>query len=215
MVTTAPRRPGRTGGPRDLNRRERTRALLDAALHLFLEHGIDGVTIDDITQAAGVAKGTFYRYFDDKPALVDALIAPVRSAALSAMERAARDMAHARSEEHVLGVYRELGKALTALLLHTGEVRLYLQENRGPPRGARMRLVDLGAQVSQLAIRLSERAHATGRLRPMHPAVSALAVTGAVERLLLAVLRDEPVGSPLDIPEALASMVLDGLRAHR
>jgi len=43
--------------------------------------------------------------------------------------------------------------------------------------------------------------------------VSALAVVGAVERLLLAVLREEDVGNPLEIPDALTQLVLDGLRA--
>ena len=33
---------------------------------LFLERGIETVTIDEITREAGVAKGSFYRYFDDK-----------------------------------------------------------------------------------------------------------------------------------------------------
>jgi hypothetical protein len=49
----------------------------------------------------------------------------------------------------------------------------------------------------------------------VHPAVSALAVVGAVERLLLAVLRGEDVGNPLEIPEALTGIILDGLRAPR
>ena len=42
---------------RDTNRKVREQALLDAALPLFLERGIESVSIDDITQTARTAKG--------------------------------------------------------------------------------------------------------------------------------------------------------------
>src|SRR5690349_21242717 len=70
-------RPGQPGGRRDTNRKERTKAIGDAALALFLERGIEAVTIEDITTRAGVAKGSFYRYFDDKHALTEALFQPL------------------------------------------------------------------------------------------------------------------------------------------
>src|SRR3954469_24508037 len=41
-------------------------ALLDAAESLFSSHGYDAVGTPEIAQRAGVAVGTFYRYFDDK-----------------------------------------------------------------------------------------------------------------------------------------------------
>ena len=207
------RRPGRSGGPRDTNRRERIKSLIDAALRLFLERGIDAVTIDDITQATGVAKGTFYRYFADKGALVDALMTPARSEILSGLETCQRALQRARDVEAMFEAYRAVGAILAGFMLtHPGVVRLYLQENRGPANGARLKVVELSNQIARLAVRITEKAHSHGLLRPIHPAVSALAVVGAVERLLLAVLREEPVGNPLEIPDALTTIVLDGLR---
>jgi AcrR family transcriptional regulator len=52
-------------------RRER---LLDAALATFVDKGIDGATVKDITAAAGVTQGLLYHYFDDKDALVQAIL---------------------------------------------------------------------------------------------------------------------------------------------
>lgn len=47
-----------------LARRERTRArLLAAALPVFAKHGADAAIIDSIIRQAGVARGTFYNYF--------------------------------------------------------------------------------------------------------------------------------------------------------
>ncbi len=44
--------------------------LLETALSLFNERGYHAVTIDEITQKAGVAKGTFYTYFSTKSDIV-------------------------------------------------------------------------------------------------------------------------------------------------
>ena len=40
---------------------------------MFVEKGIPNATVADITEAAGVAKGTFYLYYDSKEALLGAL----------------------------------------------------------------------------------------------------------------------------------------------
>jgi AcrR family transcriptional regulator len=45
-------------------RRENTRAkLLEAALDVFAEKGLDGATVDDLVQAAGFTRGAFYSNF--------------------------------------------------------------------------------------------------------------------------------------------------------
>lgn len=47
--------------------------LLDAAEALFAKQGVAATTVSDITAAAGVAKGTFYLYFDSKEQLLGTL----------------------------------------------------------------------------------------------------------------------------------------------
>ncbi|PWE17324.1 TetR/AcrR family transcriptional regulator [Marinicauda salina] len=44
-----------------------------AALQLFAEHGVDGVSIKDIAAAAGLSQGAMYRHFESKEALAGAL----------------------------------------------------------------------------------------------------------------------------------------------
>ncbi len=53
------------------NRRERRRAemrerIIRAALRLFSERGVNGTTVEDITNEADVGKGTFFNYFPNK-----------------------------------------------------------------------------------------------------------------------------------------------------
>ena len=52
---------------------ERRAAIVEAALPLFLEHGAT-LTTREIAQAAGIAEGTIFRVFDDKVALLEAMI---------------------------------------------------------------------------------------------------------------------------------------------
>ncbi|WIG93061.1 TetR/AcrR family transcriptional regulator [Myxococcus sp. SDU36] len=205
--------PARPGGRREAHRRERAQALEAAALKLFLERGLEGVTIDDITQATGVAKGTFYRYFDDKAALVDGLLEPVRRELLAGLETCGHALAEARNVEAMFDAYRAVAAVIAgALLQYPGVVRLYLQESRGPAVGARTKVAELARLVARHAVDITQKAHTSGLLRPIRPAVSGLAVVGAVERLLLAVLSEEDIGNPLELPDALTTLVLDGLR---
>jgi AcrR family transcriptional regulator len=55
-------------------REARTKALLAAALDVFLERGFESARLDEVAQRAGVAKGTLYLYFPSKEALFEALI---------------------------------------------------------------------------------------------------------------------------------------------
>ncbi|HEV3451742.1 MAG TPA: TetR/AcrR family transcriptional regulator [Acidimicrobiia bacterium] len=47
--------------------------LLDAAQRLFTRHGLAQTSVADIAAEAGVAKGSVYRYFESKEALLSAL----------------------------------------------------------------------------------------------------------------------------------------------
>lgn len=68
--------PVTADGPRTSARRERTRErLLDAALALFAEHGVEATSIEAICEGADFTRGAFYSNFEDKAALIDALSA--------------------------------------------------------------------------------------------------------------------------------------------
>jgi AcrR family transcriptional regulator len=63
-----------------LSRRERKKletrqSLRESALVLFHEKGFDGTTVEEITERADVAKGTFFNYFSSKEVLLRDLVA--------------------------------------------------------------------------------------------------------------------------------------------
>lgn len=56
-------------------KRERTRRdLIEAADRVFRRRGVDGAIVRHVTEAAGVAHGTFYNYFDSMDELVEAMV---------------------------------------------------------------------------------------------------------------------------------------------
>lgn len=65
-----------TDPPRQRKRRKEARPaeIIEAGLQEFALHGLAGARMDDVAQRAGIAKGTIYRYFEDKESLFIAAI---------------------------------------------------------------------------------------------------------------------------------------------
>lgn len=209
-------RPGPPGGKRDQNRKARTKQLLDAGLVLFLRRGVESVTIDEIVDEAGVAKGGFYRYFDDKSALVAALFAPLRERMEAAFAVSDREIAAATTGEALNQAYVHIGELMGAALLEAPDVaRLYLQECRSPATGTRAPIREMADWIDDQAVHLTKVAHDRGLLRPFEGRVSSRVVIGAVEKLVFSLLSGKDLGNPLEIPGALITMVMDGLKPTR
>jgi AcrR family transcriptional regulator len=71
-------RVGESGGaPRSRDERKalQRRNILDAARQVFFRDGFIAANLDVVAQLAGVAKGTLYRYFDNKAELYVAVLA--------------------------------------------------------------------------------------------------------------------------------------------
>ncbi len=56
------------------SRSERRAQLLSCARAVFAERGYHGASVDDVIRAAGVARGTFYNYFESKRAVFQVVL---------------------------------------------------------------------------------------------------------------------------------------------
>ncbi len=73
MVTTTEVTPGMS---RTARRQAKTRAdLIRAAREIIAERGLDGLRVNDVTERADVAFGTFYNQFKTKDDIVEAVVA--------------------------------------------------------------------------------------------------------------------------------------------
>jgi len=206
-------RPGAFGGKRDINRRKRVQDLIDAGLLLFLERGIEAVTIDEVAREAGMAKGNFYRYFRDKADLVEAVIEPVASTTRQAVQECDDQLRQANGRDDAVAAYGQLGNRLVgALAMHPDAMCLYLQERRAPATTARQAISDLATDLDRRAMTLSQVAVDRQLVAVSNPRVSAVAVLGAVEALALASVRNQVQMDPIETTKSLISIVLEGLR---
>jgi AcrR family transcriptional regulator len=110
--------------------RNRRRILL-AAERLFAEHGIEGVSMDDVARHAGVGKGTLYRRFGDRAGLARALLSEREMQLQEALIRGDPPLGPGAPPLERL---HALGDALLDLLERRGDVLLDA-ERRAP--GAR------------------------------------------------------------------------------
>jgi AcrR family transcriptional regulator len=78
------------------------RRVLDAAERVFAEHGYHEASIVKVTEAAGVAQGTFYLYFDSKKAVFDELVVDLNRRVRHAMKEGS-SQGKTRLEAEVLG----------------------------------------------------------------------------------------------------------------
>jgi AcrR family transcriptional regulator len=193
----------------------RTEALQRSALGLFLQYGVEAVTIDQIVDGARTAKGSFYRYFRDKTDLVASLVEPLREEVKEAIDRCASTLAGTAYTGDVAKPYEALAQDLIrSVLQHPDVVRLYLHESRGPKNGARAPIVELAEDVLEGATRLSNVAHERGLVRGLVGRLSAIVVVGASELIIARLFAGDDVGPVLEMPGELVSLVLDGVRAR-
>ncbi|HGL6720722.1 TetR/AcrR family transcriptional regulator [Burkholderia contaminans] len=76
--------------PRGARRKRETRGrLLEAALKLMAEKGMEGVAINEITEAADVGFGSFYNHFESKEAIYTTLVETVFEEFADSLDRLA------------------------------------------------------------------------------------------------------------------------------
>ena len=84
------------------NKLEKERKLFDSALKLFIEKGIHNTSISDITNNAGLAKGTFYLYFKYKYELQDVLLTKISHELFTRAHQAASKKHFDRLDDRII-----------------------------------------------------------------------------------------------------------------
>ncbi len=194
--------------------RQATRAtILQAAEKVFSERGIGAARMEEIAEQAGLAVGTIYNYFDDRHALLQAVL----DASADELEQRLAEAAPSAGEPFKRQLERFLAKVLEHQQAHFRLFAILAQEEAGlcrPPSAAEPRRLRLRA-LHDLAERLVERGVAQGALRPedadLFPTFLSNMLRGIFLRDLLA------TGAPPRLEEAprLARFFLHGAGGHR
>jgi AcrR family transcriptional regulator len=188
---------------RERKKKETRQSLLEAALALFRDQGYEATTIEQITERADVAKGTFFNYFPSKQALLGDLAMwrlEQLSEALTVEEGAPRSPV-ARIElllrlwhQQMLADWRLFQQAMASRL------------SKPPgPHGAKRRLAGLAAD-------LVREAQACGEIRPdVEPELVSDLLFVAYIRRFAVCIRDEGSAPPVEDTEQVIDLLMNGL----
>jgi AcrR family transcriptional regulator len=195
---------------RDAFYETRRTELVDVALKLWGERGFDQTSVAAIAREAGVAKGTFYLYFESKDALLEEVLR--RNSLLPNILRLMDDLRDKSLEEAVHGFARGAWRHLCAhrdlVLIALRELPTHLDEAR---RMVERVIVPANAVLAEY---LAERVDAP-RAEEISLVISVRALLGM---MIFVFLTQEVLGASrfLSIPEdeitrTLAELFLNGL----
>ncbi len=187
---------------RGLGRQRRRQALIEAALAAFSSRGVAATSVDDIVRAAGVAKGTFYLYFETKDDVVGAVAQRIAESVADRIEVLA--MARDRSPVERMVAF---GSAVREIEPHEADLIevFHRPENRSIHDRLAERTV---AQLRPTMAAIIADGIELGLFRPQDPTRAATFVLAC-----LSILHDV-IDGPADVPAAvdeLDAFVLRGL----
>jgi AcrR family transcriptional regulator len=185
---------------RDLQAESRRGQLLDIALTLFAERGVENVSIKDLAAEAEVAQGLIYHYFASKDDLLLAVFQ--RHNPLPEFEAIAEQLADLPAREGLLLFAEHLAELLAE---KRPIVRLLMRELLSPRSGLLNEVITFREEAIRLLTDYFRRQIAAGELRPHNPLVSLHLL---VSSLLVLVLLEQPL-EPM-IPQ-LVETILDGI----
>lgn len=188
--------------------------ILAAALDLFTERGFNGTRMEDVAARAGLSKAAIYLYFNDKSALLEAL---VRDTVLTNLS-AARTMAEGHQgpvSELLIAVMGFMAGRMTGSRL-PDMIKLVISESRAHPDVGRFYLDNVINQGLPFFETIIRRGIDSGEFRAVDPH---LAVRSMVAPMLFAAIWRsvfEPLGAErLDMEVFVKhqqGMLLRGLR---
>lgn len=152
--------------PRTKPAEERLDDLLNAAMDVFSAKGISSATIDEIVAEAGVAKGTFYLYFDSKDHAVGQLWNRYTAGMIAACSQALEGDGGAPDVDRVVDVFGEMARyVLKNAKLHRLVHRTAAADALELVRQGNSKVIDM------VSDRISQWSKA-GHIRCEHPALT-------------------------------------------
>lgn len=184
----------------------RSQQILETAARLFDKRRYHEVRMEDVATQAGVAKGTLYRYFQDKEDLFIALLSTATDTFRREMEDA---FVGVRCPEEKVRIFLRRSVAFFEQYPYFIDLMQRLESAVDTERLEP--LIEKRQAFFEAIRRLIEELNATGRYRVDDPLMAALALTGMNRQMH----RFYPKPWPADLPERMAEFFLHGFRTIR
>jgi TetR/AcrR family transcriptional regulator, mexCD-oprJ operon repressor len=181
--------------PRQTLQQRVAAAILDGAAQIFAVQG-EQASMNDVAEAAGVARATVYRYFPNRETLLDEL-------ARAAVSDVDARLASARIDE--VAPEEGIARAVRALV-DVGDSFVLLARERRRPDPERFE-----HRITQPLRELFERGQASGDIRKD---ITSARLTESLIGLIVGVLTSTPALGREDMTATITGLFLDGARAR-
>jgi AcrR family transcriptional regulator len=143
---------------------ERPQQILDAALSVFAEHGIDAAKLEEIAARAGVSKGTIYLYFSSKEELFREVVRQRVGPAIANADTisVSEESAESQLKSYIAHQWECLGLADSE-----GWIRLVMLELHKYPDLAAFHWDEVVSRSNRILGEIITRGVATGEFRPV------------------------------------------------
>ncbi len=111
-----------------MGRPSRKSEMEGAALELFAEHGVQGTSVRDIAERAGVTEGALYRHFESKDALAQTLFEACAAEFTGILDEAAQTVEDGTARARLTAVVRAFFRYAQA---HTAEYQYIMARHYG------------------------------------------------------------------------------------
>ncbi len=162
-------------------RARRREQLLTAAKEAFAELGYHKASVSEIIRRAGVARGTFYLYFDGKQAVWAAILGETLAALRERIDPVDVDSAAPPPQTQLQAM---LERVIDYLLGDQALARILFDRGLAPDAEATARVDAFFGEVHALVRRALEVGQELGLVRPCEPELTAAALLGAVRGIV-------------------------------
>ncbi len=163
-------------------RRENRRALiLRAAVETFSARGYHRTRVADIIKAAGIARGTFYLYFESKNAIFLELLETLLDEFVSGVDGVDISPSASPVYEQLLDTVRNL---LITAASNAALTRIVFREAVGLDDEVDQKLSDFDDRLHEYLQQSLENGCSMGLLRPMDTGIIATCILGSVRQVL-------------------------------
>ena len=161
---------------------ERTEQIIEAALKVFAEHGVQKARMEDVGDAAGLSKATLYLYFKTKDVLIGVIMRRLFVYMLRSFQTppAGEDSVEVQLRSFVTQLVDGLNRMRPLLPLLYEFYAMGLRKS-----AAREVLAEFVAEFIMILAPVIERGVARGELRPVDPEQVAITLAAMLEGTLL------------------------------
>jgi AcrR family transcriptional regulator len=162
-------------------RESRRAAVLAVAQQIFAQKGYHATSIDDLIEAAGIARGTFYLYFESKRAIFDELLDGLLATLRSVVRRIEVGPGAAPPVEQMDAT---VDRVLETLSANRQVARILLREAVGIDADFDRKLNDFYGRIQAMIVSAIATGQEMGLVRACDPVVVAHCVLGAIKEVV-------------------------------